>query len=158
MSLGPCEIFEVGPRDGLQNESRNIPVPDKVALIDRLSDAGFRRIEVASFVSPKAVPQMAGTGELLAQLPTVKGRHYSVLVPNMKGYELARAAGAETVAVVVSVRRVVALVLLVLDLGDLLSVALDLARRARHVPVPVVVAVGVLVPVEDVLELDERPL
>jgi hydroxymethylglutaryl-CoA lyase len=63
---GRVEIFEVGPRDGLQNEARPIPTAEKVALIDMLSGAGFRRIEVASFVSPKWVPQMADSGEVLA--------------------------------------------------------------------------------------------
>ena len=61
-----AEIFEVGPRDGLQNEKRMIPTSDKVALVDALSAAGFKRIEVASFVSPKWVPQMADSAEVLA--------------------------------------------------------------------------------------------
>ena len=60
------EIFEMGPRDGLQNEKRAIPVAEKIALVNCLSRAGFRRIEVASFVSPKWVPQMAGSAEVLA--------------------------------------------------------------------------------------------
>jgi hydroxymethylglutaryl-CoA lyase len=62
---GRVEIFEVGPRDGLQNEARPIPTAEKVALIDMLSGAGFRRIEVASFVSPRWVPQMADSAEVL---------------------------------------------------------------------------------------------
>ena len=66
MTLGPVELFEVGPRDGLQNEAREIPVAEKVALVDCLSRAGFSRIEVASFVSPKWVPQMAGSAQVLA--------------------------------------------------------------------------------------------
>lgn len=69
MSLGACEIFEVGPRDGLQNESKEISVADKVKLVDMLSRAGFSRIECASFVSPKWVPQMAGSAEVLAESP-----------------------------------------------------------------------------------------
>ncbi|NRA98849.1 MAG: hydroxymethylglutaryl-CoA lyase, partial [Rhodobacteraceae bacterium] len=60
------ELFEVGPRDGLQNEARAIPTAEKIALVDALSDAGFRRIEAASFVSPKWVPQMADGAEVLA--------------------------------------------------------------------------------------------
>ena len=63
--MDPVEIYEVGPRDGLQNEAREIPVPDKIALVDTLGTAGFRRIECASFVSPKWVPQMAGSAEVL---------------------------------------------------------------------------------------------
>ena len=68
---GTVEIFEVGPRDGLQNEKRAIPVADKIALVDCLSGAGFRRIEVASFVSPKWVPQMADSADVLAGIRRV---------------------------------------------------------------------------------------
>ncbi|QYX55632.1 hydroxymethylglutaryl-CoA lyase [Roseovarius sp. SCSIO 43702] len=93
------EIFEVGPRDGLQNEAREIPVEEKVALIDCLSGAGFRRIEVASFVSPKWVPQMAGSAEVLARIDRAPGVSYAALTPNMRGFEDARAAGADEVAI-----------------------------------------------------------
>ena len=65
------EIFEVGPRDGLQNEARQIPVAEKIALVDCLGRAGFRRIECASFVSPKWVPQMADSGDVLAGITRV---------------------------------------------------------------------------------------
>ncbi|OAN93151.1 hydroxymethylglutaryl-CoA lyase [Sulfitobacter geojensis] len=99
MSLGPCEIFEVGPRDGLQNEAREIPVAEKVALIDKLSQAGFRRIECASFVSPKWVPQMAGSGEVMAAIKRVDGVRYAALTPNMKGYEAALEAQVDEIAV-----------------------------------------------------------
>jgi hydroxymethylglutaryl-CoA lyase len=93
------EIFEVGPRDGLQNEARPIPTADKVALIDTLSRAGFTRIEVASFVSPKWVPQMADSAEVLAGITREPGVRYAALTPNMKGYERARAARADEVAI-----------------------------------------------------------
>lgn len=93
------EIFEVGPRDGLQNEARDIPVADKIALVDRLSGAGFRRIECASFVSPKWVPQMAGSGEVLAGIWRAKGVRYAALTPNMRGFEDAVKAGADEVAI-----------------------------------------------------------
>ncbi|APE43113.1 hydroxymethylglutaryl-CoA lyase [Sulfitobacter alexandrii] len=102
MSLGPCEIFEVGPRDGLQNEAREIPVSEKVALVDKLSGAGFVRIECASFVSPKWVPQMAGSGEVLAGIDRREGVRYAALTPNMRGYEDALAAGADEVAIFAS--------------------------------------------------------
>ena len=102
MSLGPCEIFEVGPRDGLQNEAREIPVTEKIALIDRLSGAGFGRIECASFVSPKWVPQMAGSAEVLAGIKRAEGVRYAALTPNMRGYEDALAAGADEIAVFAS--------------------------------------------------------
>ncbi len=93
------EIFEVGPRDGLQNESRRIPTAQKIALIDLLSTAGFRRIEVASFVSPKWVPQMADSGEVLAGIRRAPGVAYAALVPNMRGLERALAAGVDEIAV-----------------------------------------------------------
>jgi hydroxymethylglutaryl-CoA lyase len=96
------EIFEVGPRDGLQNEKRLIPTAEKVALVDLLSQAGYRRIEVASFVSPKWVPQMADSAEVLAGIRRAPGVRYAALTPNMKGYEGARAARADEVAVFAS--------------------------------------------------------
>ncbi|GAB4263474.1 MAG: hydroxymethylglutaryl-CoA lyase [Pararhodobacter sp.] len=96
------EIFEVGPRDGLQNEKRMIPTAEKIALVDCLSGAGFRRIEVASFVSPRWVPQMADSAEVLAGIRRVPGVSYAALTPNMKGYEGARAARADEIAVFAS--------------------------------------------------------
>ena len=93
------EIFEVGPRDGLQNEKRDIPVAEKIALVDCLSGAGFRRIECASFVSPKWVPQMAGSAQVLAGITRTKGVRYAALTPNMRGFEDAMAAGADEVAI-----------------------------------------------------------
>ena len=93
------EIYEVGPRDGLQNEARLIPVAQKVALIDLLSRAGFRRIEVASFVSPKWVPQMADSAQVMAQIARRPGVIYGALTPNMQGYGAALAAGADEVAI-----------------------------------------------------------
>ncbi len=93
------EIFEVGPRDGLQNEARLIPAAEKIALVDCLSRAGFRRIEVASFVSPKWVPQMADGAEVLAGITRVEGVSYAALTPNMRGYERAVAAGVDEIAI-----------------------------------------------------------
>ncbi|HSF65148.1 MAG TPA: hydroxymethylglutaryl-CoA lyase, partial [Paracoccaceae bacterium] len=96
---GYVEIVEVGPRDGLQNEPRFIPTADKVALIDLLSQAGFRRIEVASFVSPKWVPQMADGAEVMARVVRRPRVRFAALTPNLRGYEAARAAGADEVAI-----------------------------------------------------------
>lgn len=96
---GRVEIVEVGPRDGLQNEPRLIPTAEKVALIDLLSQAGFRRIEVASFVSPKWVPQMADGAEVLARIARRPGVAFAALTPNLRGYAAARAAGADEVAI-----------------------------------------------------------
>lgn len=93
------EIFEVGPRDGLQNEKRLIPAAEKIALVDLLSQAGFRRIEVASFVSPKWVPQMADGAAVLAGITRRPGIRYAALTPNMKGYDGAKAARADEIAI-----------------------------------------------------------
>jgi len=93
------EIFEVGPRDGLQNEKRQIPAAEKIALIDTLSVAGFARIEVASFVSPKWVPQMADSAEVLAGIRRAPGVRYAALTPNLRGLEGALAAKADEVAI-----------------------------------------------------------
>src|SRR6056297_2941914 len=98
------EIFEVGPRDGLQNEARPIPTAEKVALIDTLSRAGFARIEVASFVSPRWVPQMADSAEVQAGITRAPGVRYAALTPNMKGYERARAARAAVARVAARLR------------------------------------------------------
>ena len=92
-------IVEMGPRDGLQNEARPVSVATKIALIEALADAGLRSIEAGSFVSPKWVPQMAGTAEVLAGLTPRPGVDYPVLVPNLKGLEAALAAGAREIAV-----------------------------------------------------------
>ena len=92
-------IVEVGPRDGLQNESATIATADKIALVDRLSATGLRTIEATSFVSPKWVPQLADAAEVFAGIARRPGIRYPVLVPNEQGYARARAAGAEDVAV-----------------------------------------------------------
>lgn len=96
------EIYEVGPRDGLQNEKRLIPTEEKLALIEKLAACGFRRIEATSFVSPRWVPQMADAAEVMAGVPRRPGLSYAVLVPNLKGYEAAKVAGAGEVAIFVS--------------------------------------------------------
>ena len=100
MSLpSSVRIVEVGPRDGLQNEKQSISVADKVRLIDDLSAAGLSYIEVGSFVSPKWVPQMAGSAELFAQIQQLPGVTYAALAPNLKGFDGALAAGVREVAV-----------------------------------------------------------
>ena len=95
-------ITEVGPRDGLQNESRIIGLADKVRLIDALSLTGLTRIEAASFVSPKAIPQMANAADVMAAIERVPGVTYVGLVPNERGAENAVAALVDEIAVVVS--------------------------------------------------------
>ncbi|KAL7753491.1 hypothetical protein RI367_001266 [Sorochytrium milnesiophthora] len=93
------KIVEVGPRDGLQNEPKIISSDVKVALIQRLANAGLRHIEATAFVSPKWVPQMADAASVLQAAPRLPGVTYSVLTPNAKGFEAAMKAGANEVAI-----------------------------------------------------------
>jgi len=90
-------VCDVGPRDGLQNESEVLPVPVRAELCDRLSATGLKRIEAASFVNPTMVPQMAGAEEVMAGLHRKPGTVYAGLVLNEKGYDRALAAGVDEV-------------------------------------------------------------
>jgi isopropylmalate/homocitrate/citramalate synthase len=99
VSPAAVRIVEVGPRDGLQNEAATVPTAAKIALIDRLVDAGLTAIEAGSFVSPKWVPQMADTKAVLAGLRPRAGVRFPVLVPNVQGMEAALAAGVREVAI-----------------------------------------------------------
>jgi hydroxymethylglutaryl-CoA lyase len=92
------KIVEVGPRDGLQNESVTVPAEIKVQLVEKLADAGLPVIEVGAFVSPKWVPQMATSSDVFTQIDKRKGVSYPMLVPNLKGLELAHAAGVQEIA------------------------------------------------------------
>jgi len=93
------KMVEVGPRDGLQNEPKAVPAATKIALIERLAEAGLPVVEAGAFVSPKWVPQMADSAAVMAGIKRKPGVSYPVLVPNMQGYEAARAAKAEEIAV-----------------------------------------------------------
>ena len=93
------KIVEVGPRDGLQNEAQTISAEIKIALVDRLTQAGFANIEAASFVSPKWVPQMATSAQVMAGIARRPGVIYSALTPNMQGFEAALAARADEVVI-----------------------------------------------------------
>jgi hydroxymethylglutaryl-CoA lyase len=95
-------IVEMGPRDGLQNEKTPVSVEHRIAFIQALVGAGLRTVEVGAFVSPKAIPQMVGSDTVLRGVNGITGAEFHVLVPNEKGYEAARAAGARVVAVFAS--------------------------------------------------------
>lgn len=95
-------IYEVGPRDGLQNETAVVPTESKLRLIEGLADAGLRRIEITSFVSPKWIPPLADSREVASRVERREGVTYSALVPNAKGLEGARAAAMEEIAVFLS--------------------------------------------------------
>jgi hydroxymethylglutaryl-CoA lyase len=92
-------IIEMGPRDGLQNEKTPIGVAARITFIEALVAAGLRTVEIGAFVSPKAIPQMVGSDDVLRGVSPVAGAEFHVLVPNLKGYEAARAAGAKVVSV-----------------------------------------------------------
>jgi isopropylmalate/homocitrate/citramalate synthase len=92
MHLPPkVSICEVGPRDGLQNEARNVPTPDKIRLIEALADGGISRVEATSFVAPKWIPNLADAGEVMTGIRRQPGVTYAALVPNLKGLERALA-------------------------------------------------------------------
>lgn len=93
------QIVEAAPRDGLQNEKNLLSVEARVSLIDELAEAGLKRIEAGSFVSPEWVPQMANTADVLSKIRRIPGVNYPVLVPNLKGLEAAMAAGSEEIAI-----------------------------------------------------------
>ncbi len=95
-------ITEVGPRDGLQNESAIVPVAEKIAFVDALGEAGFPEIEVTSFVSPKWVPQLADAAEVMSGIERKASITYSVLCPNQRGAEAALAAGADKLSIFTS--------------------------------------------------------
>ena len=100
--IGPMpavRIYEVGPRDGLQNEAQTVPTDAKLRFIGLLADAGLREIESTSFVAPSAIPQLADADEMMRSLERRDGVRYQVLDPNRRGMERALAAGAEAIAV-----------------------------------------------------------
>lgn len=94
----PVRIIEMGPRDGLQNEKIPVSVEARIAFIEALVAAGLHTVEVGAFVSPKAIPQMASSDAVLRGVSHIKGAEFHVLVPNEKGYDAARAAGAKVVS------------------------------------------------------------
>ena len=95
-------VVEVGPRDGLQNETCSIPTSVKIAFVGALTDAGLPVIEVTSFVNPKAVPQLADATEVMTGIQRAKGTRYPVLVPNQRGFDRALEAGADAIALFTS--------------------------------------------------------
>ncbi|EPX83597.1 hydroxymethylglutaryl-CoA lyase [Salipiger mucosus] len=133
----PVRIFEVGPRDGLQNEKAHIATRDKIALIDLLSVAGFDRIEATSFVSPRWVPQLADAAEVMAGITRVPSVGYAVLTPNLKGFERALAAGADEVAVFASASEAFSLKNINCSVEESLARFNPLMAAARRAGIPV---------------------
>jgi hydroxymethylglutaryl-CoA lyase len=124
------DVYEVGPRDGLQNELRIVPLEGKLRLIAALVEAGERRIEVTSFVSPRWIPQLSDAEDVLKCLPRVPGVTYSALVPNLKGLERARAAGLGEAAVFISASETHSKKNINKSIAEAVSVAGDVTRGA----------------------------
>jgi len=124
-------INEVGPRDGLQNDAADVSPAERVRLINALVDAGLRAVEVASFVSPRAVPKMAGASEVIAALDATTA-DFSALIPNQKGYELAKAAGVNSVAVVLSATETMNLKNINMSLSTAANVCCDILTEAKQ--------------------------
>jgi len=124
------DVYEVGPRDGLQNELRVVPLEGKLRLIAALVEAGERRIEATSFVSPRWIPQLSDAEEVLKSLPRVPGVTYSALVPNLRGLERARAAGLGEAAVFISASETHSKKNINKSIAEALSVAGDVTRGA----------------------------
>ncbi len=130
-------IYEVGPRDGLQNEAATVPTVVKAEFIRRLLDAGLRVVEATSFVSPKWVPQLADADELLAAIPRTEGVRYPVLVPNERGLDRALAAGVDEIAIFGSATETFARRNLNRTVDESVAMFAPVAARARDAGVPV---------------------
>lgn len=125
------DVYEVGPRDGLQNELRTLPTPDKARLIEALINAGEKRIEVSSFVSPRWIPQLADADKLLSLLPRRDDVRFTALVPNLKGLERAKTAGLTEAAVFLSVTESHSKKNINKSVAEAVSAAREVAHGAR---------------------------
>lgn len=143
-------VNEVGPRDGLQNQPVHVPLEGKVALIEALVAAGVRQVEAASFVSPKAVPQMADADLLFPRLPSPERVRYSALVPNARGLERALTAGANEIAVVLSATDTMNRRNINMSLDETRAACVDMigAAKARGVTAKAYIAVAFTCPFE----------
>jgi hydroxymethylglutaryl-CoA lyase len=159
-------IFEVGPRDGLQNESPSLAVEVKTELIDRLSNCGLPFIEAGSFVSPKYIPQMANSEDVLARIERNKKTTYAALVPNLKGIERALSAKADIVAIFTAATEAFAQKNTNCSIDETFNRFEPVLERTRELNIPVRGYVSCVmgcpyqgdVPVADVAEVAERLL
>ena len=137
-------ITDVGPRDGLQNQPKILSIEQRLELVQAISAAGVPQIEVGSFVSPKAVPAMAGTDQVFAALEAAEfATSTIVLIPNMKGYELARAAGAKTVTMVLYASDGMAQKNAAMSMAEAEVVTLDILRLAKQDGIEVIATIAV---------------
>lgn len=161
---GEVLIVDVGPRDGLQNESQLVPTEAKVALINALARAGIRRIEATSFVSPRAVPQLADATEVMAGIERMPGVEYAALIPNVRGLERAIAARVDVVNAVIAVTESFNRRNVNRSVAESLRETVAIARQASDAGITVSVVLAVsfycpfegLVPQDRVLELVGR--
>jgi len=150
----PVDVREVGPRDGLQAEAP-VDVATRVAMIESLLDAGVTHIEVAAFVSPRAVPAMAGAGDVLASVPRRAGVVYAALVPNVKGAELALGAGVDELTVTVSASETYSRRNVRMSVEESIVAAADICAVAGGVPADVIVSCAFGSPYEGDIAPDE---
>ncbi|GAB5452211.1 MAG: hydroxymethylglutaryl-CoA lyase [Halioglobus sp.] len=136
-------ITDVGPRDGLQNQARLLQVEERVLLVEALTVAGLPRIEAGAFVSPKAVPAMAGSDAVIAGLDPANRQRYSALIPNRRGYELARDAGLCTMAMVVYASDAMAQENVGMSAGEAMQATVEILRLARADNVEVLATIAV---------------
>ena len=130
-------IFEMAPRDGLQNEKRPIATADKIALIDRLSRCGFTKIEATSFVSPKWVPQMADAADVMDGITRAPGIDYAVLTPNLRGLEGAKAGRADEIAIFAAASESFSKANLNASIADALERFAAVAKASLEAEIPV---------------------
>lgn len=148
-------INEVGPRDGLQNQPKVLSAEERLRLIASLVDAGVGSIEVGSFVSPKAVPAMAGTDKVVAGLPKADV-DYSALIPNRKGYDLAKAAGVTSMALVIAASQTMNEKNIRMTTDEALAVCVDVIAQGKQdgMDVPAYVATAWECPFEGLVDQD----
>jgi isopropylmalate/homocitrate/citramalate synthase len=125
-------VCEMGPRDGLQNEHKNIATADKIRYIDLLSDSGLSLIEVTSFVSPKAIPQLSDATDVFTRIHKRPGVRYPVLTPNVKGLERAKAAGADAIAVFTAASEVFTKRNINMTIDESIETFRDVVRNAKE--------------------------
>ena len=144
------QIYEVGPRDGLQNEKTIIPTAQKIALIDRLSSVGFKKIEATSFVSPKWVPQLADAADVMAGIHRAPCVTYAALTPNLKGFERALEAGVNEVAIFGAASETFSQKNINCSIAESLErfAPIMMAAQAAHIPVRGYVSCVVVCPYE----------
>lgn len=137
-------ITDVGPRDGLQNQPKILSIDERIALVQAIAAAGVPQIEVGSFVSPRAVPAMAGTDQVFADLNAADFSTPTIaLIPNMKGYELARAAGAKTVTMVLYASDGMAQKNAAMSMAEAELITLDILRLAKQDGIEVIATIAV---------------